>query len=214
MILGAAPAVASDVCIQLARDLERREGIPPGLVEAVALAESGRWLPEEGRSVPWPWTVTSGQQTFYLASKAAALAKVRELRAAGRSNIDVGCMQVNLAWHGHAFASLDQALEPLHNVTYGAGFLKQLRHETRSWGRATARYHSRNPARGEAYRERVYARWNEVRRRLAEDRVGTHAAGAILRGGRIVPGPGGMPRIVHPTAAGERPPGAIVLRGD
>jgi hypothetical protein len=213
--LGLAPAAAgaSDVCVRLARELERREGIPPGLVEAVALTESGRWLQEEARSVPWPWTVTSGRETFYLDSKAAALAKVRELQAAGRTNIDVGCMQVNLVWHGHAFASVDHALEPEHNVAYGAGFLKRLRHETRSWGRATAKYHSRHPARGEAYRERVYARWNEVRQRLAGERGETRAAGAIMRGGRIVPGPAGMPRILQPAAGGETPPGAIVLRG-
>jgi hypothetical protein len=106
------------VCAALARRAERAEGIPPGLVEAVALAESGRWLADEGTTRPWPWTVTSGPDGFYLASKREALRKVQELRNQGRTNIDVGCMQINLGYHGHAFASVAEALEPAVNVAY------------------------------------------------------------------------------------------------
>ena len=57
---------------------ERAEGIPPGLVEAVALAESGRWLAQEGTTQPWPWTITAGSESFYFESKQEALRKVRE----------------------------------------------------------------------------------------------------------------------------------------
>lgn len=211
-----ARAEPTDVCVSLARDIEAREGIPPGLVEAVALAESGRWFPSARRSRPWPWTVTSGSDTFYLHSKEAALDKVRELRAAGRTNIDVGCMQVNLGYHGHAFPSLEQALEPASNVAYGASFLKRLRVETRSWGRATARYHSSDPERGEAYRTKVYRLWNGVRQGLASERraarvlAGRSAATETDSGSRAA---AASPRMKTPAL--QRPPsGAIlVLRG-
>lgn len=171
LVLGplmAGPAAAAtstaDPCRAAAEHEERARNIPPGLVLAVAMAESGRWLPADRTTRPWPWTVTSGRESFFLPSKEAAVDKVRELEARGRSNIDVGCMQVNLGYHGHAFASLSEALEPTTNVAYGAGFLRSLRDETRSWARATARYHSGHPERGNAYRDRVYRLWYELRR--------------------------------------------------
>ena len=71
-------------------------------------------------------------------------------------------MQVNLGYHGHEFASLEDALEPASNVAYAARFLKRLRDETRSWARATARYHSRDPDRGQAYRDKVFRLWDEL----------------------------------------------------
>ena len=168
-----------DVCGAIAEETERAEGIPPGLVRAVALVESGRWLAEDRRTQAWPWTVTAGPETYYLASKHEALRKVKELRSRGRSNIDVGCMQVNLGYHGTAFASLEEALDPASNIAYGAKFLKQLRAETRSWARATARYHSSDPDRGQAYRAKVYRRWQELRHEQIDAPI--RMAGAVAR---------------------------------
>ena len=169
----AMPAEASvhAVCATHAAAQERANAIPPGLVHALALAESGRWLAEDQTTSPWPWTVTSGKDSFYLPTKDAAIAKVRELKARGRTNIDVGCMQINLHYHPEAFASLDEAFDPGANVAYGTKFLNELRMETRSWGKATAHYHSRNRARGIAYKSKVYKFWRELQR------------GRVLRGG-------------------------------
>lgn len=209
----AAVAEPAEVCVSLARAIERQEGIPPGLVEAVALAESGRWLPRARQSRPWPWTVTSGSDTFYLASKEAALAQVRELRAAGRTNIDVGCMQVNLGYHGHAFRSLEQALEPAVNIAYAAGFLKRLRVRTRSWAQATARYHSGHPERGEAYRAKVYRLWSQVRPDIAP--AGRDEPIVAARGARDGPETDGSPRLKRPSGARAPSTGALlILRGE
>jgi hypothetical protein len=164
----AARASTSDVCGAIADQTERAEDIPPGLLHAVALAESGRWQADEGFGQAWPWTVRSGPDSFYLPSKEVALGKVRELRATGRSNIDVGCMQINLGYHGEAFASLEEAVDPINNVAYAARFLKQLREQTRSWAGATGRYHNADQDRGQAYRARVYRLWRELRRRQGE----------------------------------------------
>ena len=207
------------LCAALARQAERAEGIPPGLVEAVALAESGRWLAQEGTTQPWPWTITAGSESFYFESKQEALRKVLELQRAGRSNIDVGCMQINLGYHGHAFASVAEALEPAANVAYGAQFLRQLREETRSWARATARYHSRHPERGQAYRDKVYRYWHEVRRDRLDARAPTRLAGGALIADAAAPeaarAPG--PRLIAPgrAATGRSAPagGIPILRG-
>ena len=218
--LAAPPARAGlpDVCGALAGVQERAEGIPPGLVLAVALAESGRWLGAGRRSQAWPWTVTSGADSFYFDSKQEALGKVRELRAAGRSNIDVGCMQINLGYHGDAFVSLEEALEPASNVAYGAQFLKRLRLQTRSWARATARYHSSHPERGKAYRDKVYRLWHQLRHgEIARDDRPVRLAGAVLEQAPAEEDPAtAAPRrlILPGPKRGSPAPGAIsILRG-
>jgi hypothetical protein len=216
-LASASPVAAGlpDVCGTIAAETERAEGLPPGLVRAVALVESGRWLPEDRRSQAWPWTVTAGRETFYLPTKQAALRKVEELQASGHSNIDVGCMQVNLGYHGDAFASLEEALDPASNIAYGAKFLKHLRVATRSWARATARYHSSDPDRGQAYRAKVYRRWQELRHdqiiapvRMAGDVARAEPAEATADSSE-------RPHLILPSR-GPRPasPGAIaILRG-
>lgn len=159
------------ICSQYAAEQEAAKRIPPGLVHAVALAESGRWSERDKSTKPWPWTVTSGQESFYLPSKEEAIVKVEELRASGRTNIDVGCMQINLHYHPDAFSSLNDAFDPNKNVAYGTKFLKNLRDQTRSWGKATAYYHSQTRARGIAYRNKVYKLWRGLRRRSAPSAV-------------------------------------------
>lgn len=136
--------------------------MPSGLLTAIAAAESGRYDRERRAVAPWPWTVNNAGDGRYFASKAEAIAHVERLRAAGERNIDVGCMQINLMHHPDAFASLDEAFEPAANVAYGARFLKALERETASWERAVERYHTADPDRGRAYRDRVYQRWAQA----------------------------------------------------
>jgi Transglycosylase SLT domain len=216
----APPAAAStpDDCGALAERMERLADIPPGLLQAVALAESGRAHPTHGDSRPWPWTIRSGVDSFYLPSKETALRKVQELRAAGRSNIDVGCMQINLGYHGTAFASLDEAFDPRRNVAYAAGFLKQLRAETRSWAKATGRYHSADADRGQAYRARVWRLWRDLRRQAGEapligQAMFVHDGLARLAGGSAASPPEGAPPIRLITPTRSRSAAIAVLRG-
>ncbi|MGH6919622.1 MAG: transglycosylase SLT domain-containing protein [Geminicoccaceae bacterium] len=211
---------STDDCGAIADRMERTEDIPPGLLQAVALAESGRLHPAHGDSRAWPWTVRSGPDSFYLPSKELALSKVRELRAAGRSNIDVGCMQINLGHHSDAFASLEEAFDPVSNVAYGARFLRQLREETRSWAKATGRYHSADPDRGQAYRARVYRQWRDLRRRqgdapLITEAVFVGAGLARLAGGAATSRPDGAPsaRVITPSGDRSRSASFAVLRG-
>lgn len=171
------------LCAAHAAEQERAGRIPPGLVLAIALAESGRWSADDKTTRPWPWTVTSGTDSFYLPTKHAAIAKVEELQAVGRTNIDVGCMQINLHYHPDAFASLDDAFNPNINVAYGTKFLKQLRLQTRSWGKATAFYHSQDRTRGNAYRDKVYQFWRKLRQRRDPGDTTEQVAGSNQAGG-------------------------------
>ncbi|MEE8444162.1 MAG: transglycosylase SLT domain-containing protein [Alphaproteobacteria bacterium] len=139
---------------------ERIERLPRLLLHAVSLAESGRWDPHRQASVAWPWTVNNGGEAKYLPSRDAAIALVRRLRAKGETNIDVGCMQINLKHHGAAFASLEEAIDPIHNVAYAARLLKKLRRDTGAWAHAIGQYHNAGwRTRGQPYWRRVRALW-------------------------------------------------------
>jgi hypothetical protein len=158
------------VCIEQAARFEKQQGLPRRLLAAISLAESGRWNAEERVTFAWPWTVYAQGRGRYFPSKAAALEEVRRLIRGGVRNIDVGCMQINLLYHGDAFASLEEALEPEPNVAYAARFIKRLHQDTRSWTQAIAFYHSRTQARNLPYRRKVYQLWGELHRRAAEER--------------------------------------------
>ncbi|TVQ28977.1 MAG: lytic transglycosylase domain-containing protein [Geminicoccaceae bacterium] len=157
LVTPALPAAASP-CDDAIRVVEREYDMPQGLLRAIGLVESGRTT--AAGYAPWPWTVNSPEGGVYLESHAAAVARVEALRARGHTNIDVGCMQINLRHHPNAFASLDEALRPAANVRYAARFLAALKRETGSWQSAIGRYHSATPNLATAYRQRVADRWD------------------------------------------------------
>jgi len=138
---------------------ERERGIPARLLQAIGRVESGRRDPTTGRHAPWPWTINAEGRGSYFPDKAAAIAAVRALQAEGVRSIDVGCMQVNLRHHPTAFASLEEAFDPLANARYAARFLRELQGESGDWMRAAGSYHSQTPERAEPYRARVAAAW-------------------------------------------------------
>jgi hypothetical protein len=134
--------------------VEREAGLPPRLLSAIARVESGRRAPVTGAFHPWPWTINAeGRGSFY-PSKAAAIAAVRELQAQGVRSIDIGCMQVNLRHYPRAFASLEEAFDPVANARYAARFLAELHSMRGDWMRA-ANYHSQTPKLAEGYRARI-----------------------------------------------------------
>jgi len=149
------------VCGQAGAAAEQRFGIPAGLLRAIGQIESGRSGPG-GFAVPWPWTIEVGGEGRFLPSREAAVAVVRDLLASGAVSIDVGCFQVNLHYHPDAFASLDEAFDPVANALYAARFLSDLRARDGSWEAAVAAYHSATPGYGLPYRDRVLAAWNEA----------------------------------------------------
>ncbi|MBO6521149.1 MAG: hypothetical protein JJ900_09520 [Rhodospirillales bacterium] len=147
------------VCERATQRWERISHVPAKLLTAISLAESGRWSAKDGRVRAWPWTVTSGGPGSYFASKAEAMNEVKRLQAAGVENIDVGCMQVNLHFHGHNFDSPAEAMDPDINAAYAAEFLTLLRDSATSWAEAAGYYHSRTPERTAYYRGKVEKFW-------------------------------------------------------
>jgi hypothetical protein len=151
------PSAACEAAIDTAQDLAQ---LPPGLLSAISLVESGRPDPQTGAVRPWPWTIDVGGLGFFFPTKAAAVAAVRSLQELGIQSIDVGCLQVNLMYHPNAFASLEQAFDPYANARYASRFLDALYERSGSWVQAAGDYHSQTPSLGAAYRTQVLARWH------------------------------------------------------
>ncbi|TCZ57972.1 transglycosylase SLT domain-containing protein [Roseicella aquatilis] len=162
---GSASAQQGLLCRSAIEAAERERGIPTRLMQAIARVESGRKDPATGAFHPWPWTVNAEGVGSFHPSKEAAIAYVQAMQARGVRSIDVGCMQVNLRHHPNAFASLEEAFEPLANARYAARFLSELQQSRGGWQRATAGYHSATAELGEPYRARVEAVWAQEQNR-------------------------------------------------
>ncbi|RED52354.1 transglycosylase SLT domain-containing protein [Aestuariispira insulae] len=187
-LIGAEETSDATICQKAIRGAEKMMGIPPHMLHAVALTESGKMVRQEGESgterklSAWPWTVMAEGRGRYLPNKAAAIAEVKALQAKGIRNIDVGCMQVNLGYHGKAFNSLEEAFTPNHNVAYAAAFLARLKQERHSWNRAVGYYHSSDKKRGHAYRMKVIRLWKQLERAYAQSQVAQrHGKSPLIR---------------------------------
>ena len=135
---------------------EKNYQIKSNLLQTIASVESGRWNAQAGKRVAWPWTVHANGKGRYYKSKAEAVAAVKNLQQKGITNIDVGCMQINLKYHGEAFANLEEAFDPEKNVAYSAKFLRKLyKRNKQNWTKTAMHYHSRNLRRGTNYKNRL-----------------------------------------------------------
>lgn len=146
------------LCRAAIASAERATGVPDRLMQAIGIVESGR-PDERGGVSAWPWTINVEGTGYTFDTKQQAMDAVNAHRAQGARSIDVGCMQVNLMYHGQAFASLDQAFDPAINARYAADFLLKLLSDTGSWPRAAAAYHSMTPDIGAEYARKVLAVW-------------------------------------------------------
>ena len=154
--VAADPATLCETAITSAEYANR---LPPRLLAAISLTETGRVEPASGRVRPWPWTINANGEGQVFETRQAAILAVKALQVRGVLSIDVGCLQVNLMYHPDAFTSLDQAFDPRANASYAARFLNSLYAGTKGWTTAIAAYHSETPALGAPYRILVMARW-------------------------------------------------------
>ncbi|WP_207630247.1 lysozyme family protein [Paracoccus xiamenensis] len=132
-------------------------GVPPDILGALTLTETGRR--RDGVVRPWAWSVNAEGDGTWFEDPNAALAFAEDKVAAGRTNLDIGCFQLNYRWHGENFASVAEMFDPLNNARYAAKFVSQLYAETGDWRRAAGTFHSRTPV----HATRYLARFDELR---------------------------------------------------
>lgn len=129
--------------------------LPPRLLYAVALTESRKRL-EDGRLVPWPWTLNIKGRAHYFDTKAAAMRVLSGYLASGRRSVAVGLMQKHWRWHAARLQSPGVALDPYYNLRLGAAYLRDCYRRRGAWSAALLCYHgARDPAAGAAYLRQV-----------------------------------------------------------
>ncbi len=175
VVLAAAPSTlpertdSGNICRLAIESAEVINLIPGELLQAVSLVESGKWNKAENSLIAWPWTVTVEGKGYYYDNEDEALANIQAFQQQGIRNIDVGCMQINLAYHGDKFKNLSEILNPINNVAYGASYLSYLRVREKSWTRAVKFYHSANREFHEPYRKKVITAWQNLRKAKMSD---------------------------------------------
>lgn len=131
---------------------EEKYTIPKGLLTAIAMVESRKS----------PWAINAVGQSNIFKTKSHAKLRIMSLKKQGIKNINIGFMQINLAFHEKSFKSIDVALTPYHNIGYAAQYLKKLYLKHGSWERAVRYYHSGSNFYNIPYRDRVFNAWKGV----------------------------------------------------
>lgn len=132
------------------RDVARAQGVPPGILYAVSLTESGKAL--SGRTIPWPWTLNVEKKSYYYPTRRAAWEALTDFLAQGKV-VDIGLAQVNWKWHKKRLIDPWQALEPYFNLRIGAQILREHYDASGDWWTAIGHYHA--PAATPEARERA-----------------------------------------------------------
>ena len=147
----------SQLCDQSIEIVAQNSFVPREIIYKIARLESGRHV--NGRHVSWPWSINNGGKGYFLKDSTTALSMLSSLVAQGKTNIDVGCMQLNIRWHAEFFDGLRQMMNPSDNVRYAVRYLEQLYKETGSWEKAVKFYHSRNAKFNSVY----YAKYKKMK---------------------------------------------------
>lgn len=127
-------------CAHWAQTAERYYSMPPGLMRAIVKHES--------RNDPNVLNVDGKTHKFGSATEAA---RAIETLTPISHEVDVGCSQITIRWHGTQFTTIGAMLDPRTNVSYASWHLHSLMQKYGSWFDALRRYHSFKEERGSRY---------------------------------------------------------------
>jgi hypothetical protein len=153
---------ASTYCGQYTEKIAKEYKIPNKLLTSISLVESG--LKKGENFVSWPWTLNVSGKSKFFNSKDETISFLKK-NYDKKKNIDVGCMQISLKYHGQNFENFNQILDPKNNIEYAAKYLKSLHSKHKTWNEAISRYHSSIPKRKKRYLKKVQAYWADLRQK-------------------------------------------------
>lgn len=157
----------SNQCNNYFDHVERKFNIPKDLLRSISIAETGRWQNKSKTYLPWPWAVNQAGDSYYFKNKKQAIEAVKKMLEQGITNIDIGCMQINLHHHPEAFLNLNQAFEAKDNIEYAAKFLVKHYQYLGSWEKSVAAYHSFSEN-GKNYAKKVLTIWSNYKKNKLE----------------------------------------------
>jgi hypothetical protein len=169
----------SNHCSNYFSHFEQKYSIPQHLLRSISVVETGRWYNKGKLYLPWPWAVNQAGKSYYFSSKKEAIEAVKKMLEMGKTNIDIGCMQINLHHHPDAFINLNQAFEPKDNIEYAATFLKSHYNQSKNWQKAVASYHSLADI-GQAYANKVIKIWSDYKENKLNYSYCTSSKGEII----------------------------------
>ncbi len=140
----------------------KKFNIPNKLLTSISLVESG--VKKGDKFVSWPWTLNVAGKSKYFKNKEQTLVFIKK-NLSKVNKIDVGCMQINLKYHGQEFKNFEHVLDPESNVKYAAKHLRELFGRYKTWNEAVSRYHSSKPLRKKRYLNKVHSFWAELRQK-------------------------------------------------
>lgn len=149
-----APQISNDDCSSAIANAEKKYSIPPHMLQAIAITESGRG------GKPDPWAMNIKGRAYYASGPQEVVNIVASHGSS--SSIDIGCTQINLRWHGHRFSDWRQLLDPVTNAEYAAYHLTELKREFGGWSKAVSAYHSRTSWRGAQYACKVSSNYGKL----------------------------------------------------
>jgi Transglycosylase SLT domain len=196
---GAVFADPASQCRDAAIAAADQYGIPPAVMLAITLTETGR--SQAGTLEPWPWAINHAGDGAWYATEEQALAAIENLTAQGLRNFDVGCFQLNHRWHADGFTSAQDMIDPAHNAAYAARYLLEKYADTQDWGLAAAAYHSGTPE----YASQYQARFAAILANIAPEAL--QGARVIVSAQDIPARPNAFPLLL----AGQRGSGASLV---
>jgi len=156
------PGWAAEIVPSGYRNIANEYQIPPKVLYAVALTESGR-SDSIGTLRPWPWTLNLRGRGFFYSSRREAWWALRRFLEQGKQSIDIGLMQVNWRYHKTKLVNPWLALDPYHNLRVAAVILRSCYEKKQDWWRGVGCYHSPgNEERATAYSQRAVKHWKRL----------------------------------------------------
>ncbi|MCT4635291.1 MAG: transglycosylase SLT domain-containing protein [Rickettsiales bacterium] len=140
---------ANEECLAAIDKYEKLYNIPTGLLKAVSKIES-----EYN-----PFVLNDGLKTHRFKTKEEVLNRISYLIEIGKTNFDVGCMQINYRWHDKNFTSPEEMLDVTWNVHYAASLISGLYKDHGSWQAAIRHYHSYEPKFYKQYSKKIALAW-------------------------------------------------------
>ena len=193
-----------NVCETVAVEAEDAFNLPNGILTSIARVESGRKT-DTGVYRAWPWTINDNGKGLFFDTRESAVDYIIKQKEFGNTHIDIGCMQISVKWHSHAFSSPESMLDPYTNIAYAAVFLEELYQTHGDWELAIKYYHSADTKKNIPYLQKVNAVWKGQPQPLVEPTTASSSikiSESLIKPEKVSIGPTSYPNITQSDEKG------------